>query len=123
MTQAHIDLQNQLEQVSSSDLTTRLLFNASPVLFIDTSDQVNNTLPEQKGQVEQIEHDTSKVPTLLHHRDNTHATPLHPKTRYEIMKDPVFFASPIYPPTIPSKPSLSTNRDDHIISRIGLTMA
>ena len=31
------------------------------------------------------------------------------------MKDPVFLSSPIYPPFIPSKPSLSTNRDDHLI--------
>ena len=31
------------------------------------------------------------------------------------MKDPVFFSSPIYPPFISSKPSLSTNRDDHLI--------
>ena len=31
------------------------------------------------------------------------------------MKDPVFLPSPIYPPFIPSKPSLSLNRDDHLI--------
>ena len=31
------------------------------------------------------------------------------------MKDPVFFSSPIYPPSISSKPSLSTTRDDHLI--------
>ena len=31
------------------------------------------------------------------------------------MKDPVFLSLPIYPPFIPSKPSLSTNRDDHLI--------
>ena len=31
------------------------------------------------------------------------------------MKDPVFLSSPIYPPSIPSKTSLSTNRDDHLI--------
>ena len=31
------------------------------------------------------------------------------------MQDPVFvFSSPIFPPTLPSKPSLSTNRDDHL---------
>ena len=29
------------------------------------------------------------------------------------MKDPVFLSSPIYPPFISSKSSLSTNRDDH----------
>ena len=31
------------------------------------------------------------------------------------MKDPVFLSSPIYPPFIPSKSSLSTTRDDHLI--------
>ena len=31
------------------------------------------------------------------------------------MKDPVFLSSPIFPPTIPSKHSLSTTRDDHLI--------
>ena len=37
------------------------------------------------------------------------------KKRYEIMKDPLFLSSPVFPPTIPSKPSLSTNKDDHLI--------
>ena len=31
------------------------------------------------------------------------------------MKDPVFLSSPVFHPTIPSKPSLSTVRDDHLI--------
>ena len=31
------------------------------------------------------------------------------------MKNPVFLSSPIFPPTVPSKPSLSTNRDDQVI--------
>ena len=31
------------------------------------------------------------------------------------MKDPIFLSSPIYPPSIPSKISLCTNRDDHLI--------
>ena len=31
------------------------------------------------------------------------------------MKDPVFLSSPIFPPTIPSKLPLSSNRDDHLI--------
>ena len=38
-----------------------------------------------------------------------------PKKRYEIMKDPVFLSSPIYPPSKSSKSSLSTTRDDHLI--------
>ena len=31
------------------------------------------------------------------------------------MKDPAFLSSPKVPPILPSKPSLSTNRDDHLI--------
>ena len=62
-----------------------------------------------------IEHDTSKVSTPLNNTKYTHGTPLPPKKRYEFMKDPVFLASPIYPPFISSKPSLSTTRDDHLI--------
>ena len=104
MSQAQIDLQNQLEQASSG-VTTRPLFNGSPGLYIDTSDQTNTTPPEQREQYEQIEHDTSNVPTPLDHTDRTHATPPPPKKRYEIMKDPVFISLPIYPPFIPSKPS------------------
>ena len=61
------------------------------------------------------EHDSSKVFTPLNDTDNTHATPPPPKKRYEIIKDPVFLSSPIYPPFISSKTSSSANRDDHLI--------
>ena len=62
-----------------------------------------------------IEHDTSTFPTPPDDTHRTHATPPPRKKRYEIMKDPVFLSSPIYPPFITSKPSLSTSRDDHLI--------
>ena len=112
--QAQVDLQNQLEQ-ATADLTTRLLLNDSPVSYIDTSEPIPTTTLEQMEH-EKIEHDTSKVSTLLNDTDHTHATPPPSKKRYKIMKDPVFFSSPIYPPFISSKTSLSTNRDDHKIS-------
>ena len=89
MTQAQVDLQNQLEQ-ATADLTTRLLLNDSPVLYIDTSEPIPTTSLEQMEQ-EKIAHDTSKVSTPLNDIDHTHATPPPPKTRFEIMKDPVFF--------------------------------
>ena len=114
MTQAQVDLQNQLEQ-ATSDLTTRPLLNDSPVLYIDTSEPIPTTSLEQKEQ-EKIEHDTSKVSTTFNDIDHTHATPPPPKKRYEIMKDPVLLSSPIYPPFISTNTSLSTNRDDHLIS-------
>ena len=100
MTQAQIDLQNQLEQ-ATADLTTSPLLNDSPVLYIDSSKPTPTKSLEQMEQAK-IEHDTSKVPTLLDDTDRTHATPPPPKKRYEIMKDPVFLSSPIDPPFIPS---------------------
>ena len=84
-------------------------------VYIDTSEPTPTTSFEQMEQ-DKIEHDTSKVPTPLNDPDHTHATPPAPKKRYENMKDSVFLSSPIYPPFISSKPSLSTTRDDPLIS-------
>ena len=106
MTQAYLDL--QLEP-SSSDLTTQPLFDDSLVLFLETLDQV---YAHPSEQVEQTEHTTS---SKGHTPDTTHDVPPPPKKRYESMKDPVFLSSPIFPPKIPSQPSLSTTRDDHLI--------
>ena len=57
MTQAQVDLQNQLEQ-ATSDLTTRPLLNDSPIVYIDTSEPIPTTSLEQM-ELEKIEHDTS----------------------------------------------------------------
>ena len=113
MTQAQIELQKHFEQ-ATADLTTRPLLNDSPVLYFDTSVPTPSNSLEQMEHTK-IEHDTSKIPTPPDDTDCTHATPPPPKKRYEIMKDPVFLSSPVYPPFIPSKLSLSTNRDDHLI--------
>ena len=115
MTQAQLhlqifDLQTQLEQ-TPSDLTTHSLFNDPPILFLESLDQVHAHASEQ---VEQREHNTASSEDQTP-PDNSYETPPPPKKKYEIMKDPIFLSSPIYPPILPSKPSLSTNRDDHII--------
>ena len=107
MTQAQLDLQNQLEQ-SSSDLSTQPLFNDFPVLFLETIDQV------YAHPSEQTEHNTS---SNVHTPPDTEV-PLPPEKRYEIMKNPVFLSSHVFPPKIPSQPSLSTTCDDHLISRL-----
>ena len=111
--QAQIDLQNQLEQ-ATADLTTRPLLNDSPVLYIETSEQTPSTFIEQMEHTK-VEHENPKTATPHDDTDHTQITPPPPKKRYEIMKDPVFLSSPIYPPSIPSKISLCTNRDDHLI--------
>ena len=114
MKQAQVDLQNQLEQ-ATADLTTRPLLNDSPVLYIDTSEPIPTTSLEQMEQ-EKNEHDISKVSTPLNDIDHTHATPPPPVKLYEIMKDPVFLSSPIYPAFKSTNTFLSTNCDDHLIS-------
>ena len=78
MTQAHLDLQNQLEP-SSSDLTTQHLFSDCPVLFLETLDQVNAHSSEQ---VEQTDYTTpSKVHTPP---DTTHEVPPPPKNALKL---------------------------------------
>ena len=109
MTQAQLDLQTQLEQ-TFFDLNTQPLFKNSPVLFLDPIYQVFSDTSEQVEQTEQNTSSKDHTPP-----DNSHETPPPPKKKYEIMKDPIFLSSPIYPPILPSKPSLPTNCDDYLI--------
>ena len=115
MTQAQIDLQIQLEQATPTDLITRPLSNDSPVLYIDTSEKTPPTFLEPMEHTK-VENENPKPTPPQDDTDHTQSTPPPPKKRYEIMKDPIFLSSPIYPPSIPSKISLCTNRDDHLIS-------
>ena len=115
MTQAQIDLQTQLEQATPTDLITRPLSNDSPVLYIETSEQTPPTFLEPMEHTK-VENENPKPTPPQDDTDHTQSTPPPPKKRYEIMKDPIFLSSPIYPPSIPSKTSLCTNRDDHLIS-------
>ena len=88
--QAPIDLQKQFEH-ATADLTTIPLLNDSPLLYIDTSDQISSTPIEQIEHTKN-EHDHSKIPTPPDDNNHTHATPPPPKKRYELMKDPVFLS-------------------------------
>ena len=115
MTQAQIDLQTQLEQATPTDLITRPLPNDSPVLYIDTSEKTPPTFLEPMEHTK-VENENPKSTPPQDDTNHTQSTPPPPKKRYEIMKDPIFLSSPIYPPSIPSKISLCTNRDDHLIS-------
>ena len=115
MTQAQIDLQTQLEQATPTDLITRPLSNDSPVLYFDTSEKTPPTFLEPMEHTK-VENENPKPTPPQDDTDHTQSTPPPPKKRNEIMKDPIFLSSPIYPPSIPSKISLCTNRDDHLIS-------
>ena len=55
MTKAQLDLQTQLEQ-NTSDLTTQPVFNGSPILFIESIDEVNANTLDQVDQQNIITH-------------------------------------------------------------------
>ena len=59
------------------------------------------------------QHISSKNKTLSDY-DNSPETPPPTKKKYEIMKDPAFLSSPVYPPVIPTKLQLSTNCDEYL---------
>ena len=108
ISQEQIDLQNQLE-MHTTDLITKPLSNDSPVSFLDTKN-----LPTLSSN-DQMEHQpiSSKNKTPPDH-NNSPQTPPPTKKKFEIMKDPAFLSSPVYPPIIPTKPQLSTNRDEYL---------
>ena len=43
------------------------------------------------------------------------STPPPSEKKYDIVKDPIFLTSPVYPPLISPKDSISTQRDDYLI--------
>ena len=73
MTQAQLDLQNELEK-SYSHLTKQPIFSDYPVLFLEILDQVNALSSEQ---IEQTDHTTSS--NVHTHPDTTHEVPPPPK--------------------------------------------
>ena len=115
ITQEQIDLQNQLE-LHTTDLITKPLFNDSPVFFLDTKD-----LPPISSN-DQREHQPVSSKNKLEHQPKSsknktpsdHNSSETPPQKNEIMKDPAFLSSSVYPPIIPTKPQLSTNRDEYL---------
>ena len=108
VTQEQIDLQNQLE-MHTADLITQPLSNDSPVLFLDTKETSDDPIPDQ------MEHQNIPKNKTLSDHDQSPDTAPPTKKNYEIMKDPAFLSSPIYPPIIPTKPQLSTTRDAYLV--------
>ena len=78
-------------------------------------DQSNTNLSEQ---VEQVEHRTNPkdpTPPEIFPVDQSLETRPPPKKKNEKMKDPAILSFSVYPPIVPTKHSLSTTGDDHLI--------
>ena len=76
MTQAQVDLQNQVEQ-ATSDLTTIPLLNDSPVLYIDTSEPIPTTSLEQMEQ---------KKLNMIHQKFQLHSMILIIHTQHHLLR-------------------------------------
>ena len=108
MTQAHIDLQSQLDSQNIlyfSDPSTLSLCNTSPIFFLspieptkNSEEQIdtNNTVTKSSDTDKDVPYQTKNLLNHLH---------LH---LHDIMKDPIFLTSPVFPPQIFPKDSIST---------------
>ena len=113
MTQAHIDLQSQLDSQNISnisDQSTTPLCNTSLILFLSPTEPANN-------QTEQMDtnHITSKSSDTDEKPPEQSISTPPPSKKNDTKKDPIFLTSSVYPPVISSKDSVSTQRDDYLI--------
>ena len=114
MTQAHLDLQSQLDSQNISNISdpsTTPLCNTSPISLLSPIEPTNN-------QIEQMDTNISKSSGTDHNdkpSEPSASTPPPSKKKYDIMKDPIFLTSPIYPPVISPKDAISTQRDDYLM--------
>ena len=122
MTRAHMDLQSQLDSQKNSNISdpsTPPLCNTSPISFLSPIEPTSN-------QIEQMDttHTVSKSSdtddnesSSQNHKppEQSPSTPPPSKKKYDIMKHPIFLTSPVYPPLISPKDSISTQRDDYVI--------
>ena len=112
ITPEQIDLQNQLE-LHTTDIITKSLSIDAPVLCLDNNEPTNVPSHDQMEH----QHIPSKNQTSSDHNQSPE-TPPPTKRKREIMKDPAFLSSPVYPPIIPPKPQLSTNCDNYLVPKL-----
>ena len=114
MTQALIDLQSQLDSQNISNISdpsTTPLCNTSPILFLSPIEPTNNQ-PEQMdtNHITSKSSDTDEKPP-----EQSISTTPPSKKKNDIMNDHIFLTSPVYPPVIYPKDSISTQRYDYLI--------
>ena len=115
MTEALIDLQSQMDSQNISNISdpsSTPLSNTSPILFLSPPIEPTNNQPEQMdtNHITFKSSDTNEKPT-----EQSISTPPPSKKKYDIMKDHIFLTSPVYPPAISPKDSISTQSDEYLI--------
>ena len=117
MTQVHhdFDLQSQLDpqNISNmSDPSTTPLCNSSPIPFLKPIEPTNNPIKQMDTNHTVSKSSDTDTNDVLRHNykypEQSASTPPPSKTKYDIMKDSTFLTSPVYPPLISPKDSIST---------------
>ena len=119
MTQAHLDLQSQLDSQNisnNSDPSTTPLCKNSPISFISPIEPTKNQIEQMDTTQNSSDIDNNEISSQNHKlSEPSLSTPPPSEKKYDIMKDPIFLTSPVYPPLISPKYSILTQRDDYLI--------
>ena len=119
MTQAHLYLQSQLgsQNISViSDPSTTPLCNTSLISFLSPIENSTNLVEQMDtNNIVSKSSDTDSPHQTIKPAEPSASTPPPSKRKHDIMKDPIFHTSPIYPPLISPKDSISLQRDDYRI--------
>ena len=117
MTQAH--LQSQLDSQNNSNISdpsTTPLCNNSPISFLSPVEPTNNQI-EQIDTTQKNSDAANNETSSQNHKppEQPPSTPPPSKKKYDILRDPIFLTSPLCPPLISPKVSISTQGDYYLI--------
>ena len=119
MTQAHIDLQSQLDSQNISNISdpsTTLLCTNSPISLLSPIEPTNNQMEQMDTTHKSSNTDNNELSSQNHNpSEPSPSTPPPSKTKYDKLTDPIFLTSPVYPPLISPKDSISAQKDDHLV--------
>ena len=121
MTQAHVDLEFQLDKQTTcnlSNLTATSLCNNSPIPFLDPVKSLDTpTLNKWKLQIQSLNLLTKVMIHLLilSLLINSFSTPPLSKRKFDKIKDAAFPTIPVYPAKVSPKDALSFQRDEHLL--------
>ena len=120
MTQAHLDLQSQLDSQNISNIsvpTTTPLCNTSPIFFLSPIEPTNNQIEQMDTNISKSSDTDNNDMSSQNYKpsEQSAATPPPSEKKYDILKNPIFLTSPVYPPLISPKDSISTQLDEYLI--------
>ena len=90
--------------------------NNSPISFLSPIEPTNNQIEQMDTTHKSSDADNNETPSQNHKPpEQLPSLPPLSKKKYDIMKDPILLTSPVYPPLISPKDSISTQRDYYLI--------